>query len=83
MLIHSNRILAAAREHLKPLGLRQKGRSRTWLDDRPQAWEFYALARRIDDRDAVAYHGFALEAVIDGDVTRAYARIRRALDPNP
>ena len=33
---HSKLLTAAAREHLKPLGLIQKGRSRTWLDD--QRW---------------------------------------------
>ncbi len=33
-LPHSRLIIAAAREALKPLGLAQKGRSRTWLDDR-------------------------------------------------
>ena len=31
---HSRLITAAAREVLRPLGLFQKGRSRTWLDDR-------------------------------------------------
>jgi hypothetical protein len=30
---HSKMIAAAARETLRPLGVRQKGRSRTWLDD--------------------------------------------------
>lgn len=33
-LPHSKLLGAAAREALKPLGLRQKGRSRVWLDDR-------------------------------------------------
>jgi hypothetical protein len=33
---HSKLINAAARERLRPLGLVQEGRSRTWLDD--QAW---------------------------------------------
>src|SRR5262249_20811083 len=32
--IHSKLITAAARTILRPLGLFQKGRSRTWLDDR-------------------------------------------------
>jgi hypothetical protein len=31
---HNRIITQAAREVLRPLGLRQKGRSRTWLDDR-------------------------------------------------
>jgi hypothetical protein len=31
---HSKLITAAARDVLRPLGLAQKGRSRTWLDDR-------------------------------------------------
>ena len=31
---HTRLLTAAARESLRPLGLRQKGRSRTWLDDR-------------------------------------------------
>jgi hypothetical protein len=30
---HTKLLTAAARESLRPLGLRQKGRSRTWLDD--------------------------------------------------
>src|SRR5687767_4381931 len=34
--IHSTLITAAAREILRPMGLFQKGRSRTWLDD--QGW---------------------------------------------
>src|SRR5213592_4672206 len=33
---HTKLINAAARETLRPLGLLQEGRSRTWLDD--QAW---------------------------------------------
>jgi hypothetical protein len=45
---HDRLINQAAREELRPLGLRQKGRSRTWIDDhgwwlgvvvfRPSAW---------------------------------------------
>jgi hypothetical protein len=31
---HTRLLTAAARGILRPLGLRQKGRSRTWLDDR-------------------------------------------------
>lgn len=33
---HAKLNTAAAREHLRPLGLRQRGRSRVWLDD--QRW---------------------------------------------
>ena len=32
--VHSKLITTAARHVLRPIGLRQKGRSRTWLDDR-------------------------------------------------
>lgn len=35
--IHSTILTAAAREILRPMGLLQKGRSRTWMDDR-QWW---------------------------------------------
>lgn len=32
--IHSRLLTHAARRHLRPLGLQQKGRSRSWVDDR-------------------------------------------------